>query len=420
MRLTVTSRNILLGLFKIFLFYAACIGTARAQDACSQPNAVCVPIEVTPWRYYADFGIYWVVPGFYDSASAAYAAAEAWMPPRFGSNCELKFGALSGFTEYSRDMGELATMTMTYRTVDPSKYGCNGWGSGSMKGTIQRDRQIKCPKGSMYQYRASGSKCLLPGQPLTVSLTASAPIIPKDTRVVNRKVLTEVELVAAVQENGAVRGGKIVSFESDRNSTIDQFVPAKAITSGTDGKATATVTTRDQPGKSTISALVDGKVSPSPKTIDWLPAKYAENFLVTCYTIANEQLARASSVEKNVCGLPEAKTYRTTFLKDVKMQGSGIALDGATVHYAGNQCYEILSCAKTASGACAAAGTTIAVDMTVIPRRSSVNVAIIGSRKAQDTGGMIKGYHIDEFVGPQPELCKQMGRRTSAITLDSY
>ncbi|HEY1181533.1 MAG TPA: 3D domain-containing protein [Rhodocyclaceae bacterium] len=143
--------------------------------------------------------------------------------------------------------------------------------------------------------------------------------------------------------------------------------------------------------------------------------------LLTCYTIADETSAPALPVRQDVCGLPAENSYRTAFLKDVKMQGSGTASDGSIVHYAGNQCYEVLTCAVTASGACATVGTTIAVDMTIIPRRSNVSVAILGARSAQDKGGMIKGYHIDEYLGPQPALCKQLGRsRKSAISLDSY
>lgn len=65
-------------------------------------------------------------------------------------------------------------------------------------------------------------------------------------------------------------------------------------------------------------------------------------------------------------------------------------------------------------------GTTIAVDPKVIPRRSTVNVAISGQRKAQDTGGMINGYHIDEYVGDEPKVCKQLGRRESGITFLNY
>jgi 3D (Asp-Asp-Asp) domain-containing protein len=45
------------------------------------------------------------------------------------------------------------------------------------------------------------------------------------------------------------------------------------------------------------------------------------------------------------------------------------------------------------------AGTTIAVDPSIIPMGANVNIDGVGDRTAQDTGGAINGYHIDNFVG---------------------
>lgn len=281
--------------------------------------------------------------------------------------------------------------------------------------------RLICPPG--YISGVSYNKCWRanpPPQPaLALSLTASMPTIPIESRVAGGKVQTEVDLVATLTQNGKAVQGKSVTLLSNRGETVDQARPSWTAVTGGDGRIITEIVTRTQPGTSTLTAKGDGVTSPA-KLINWLPAKYDESFLVTCYTIANEELAPAEPARKNVCGLPDQNSYRTAFLKDVKMQGSGTALDGSIIHYAGYQCYEILSCALTASGACAKEGETIAVDMTVIPRRSKVNVAILGARKAQDKGGMIKGYHIDEYVGPQPEMCKKLGRRSSAITLDSY
>jgi 3D (Asp-Asp-Asp) domain-containing protein len=224
-----------------------------------------------------------------------------------------------------------------------------------------------------------------------------------------------------LQNSGAPVAGTQIHLTSSRGG-LDAIAPAGTITTGSVGKATASVSTRAQPGQSTITASDAGIKTATPGVISWLPAKYEGDFLVTCYPIANEAEWPSSPVTQNVCGLPSQNVYRTQFLGDTKMQGSGKALDGSFIHY--NQktnCYNVDTCARTATGACATAGKTIASDFTVIPKRSSVNVAIIGQRQAQDVGDRIKGYHIDEFVGPIPrQACLQVGHRHSAITFLHY
>ncbi|QCX52150.1 hypothetical protein E7Z57_18895 (plasmid) [Ralstonia pseudosolanacearum] len=118
--------------------------------------------------------------------------------------------------------------------------------------------------------------------------------------------------------------------------------------------------------------------------------------------------------------MPSTNHYRSKFLTDVKMQGSGQALDGSIVHYSGQGCFNIDSCPRTATSACATVGTTIAVDRSVIPRGSTVTVDILGQRKAQDGGGSINGYHIDDYMGPQRAACLQLGHRNSGIVFQSY
>jgi 3D (Asp-Asp-Asp) domain-containing protein len=72
------------------------------------------------------------------------------------------------------------------------------------------------------------------------------------------------------------------------------------------------------------------------------------------------------------------------------------------------------------NGQCAQDGTSAAVDGTVIPRRSEFSVAGDGTRTAQDTGGGIRGYHIDEFFGTRRAACLQAGRRTLGVDFLSY
>ena len=255
---------------------------------------------------------------------------------------------------------------------------------------------------------------------LAATLAATAPLIPQSSVVSAGKVLTKVDLLATVLERGSPASGKAMTFGSNRGTTVDLFSPVSSLTTDTAGKATVQLSTRNQPATSILSASIAGVATPASTSVTWLPAKYESQFLVTCYTIANESLAAEKPVSSGVCGLSEKQSYRDAFLKDVKMQGSGVALDGTTIHYAGRGCFNTDTCARTATGACAVVGTTIAVDPNIIPKRSSVNLKVIGSRTAQDTGGQITGYHIDEYLGPQPKLCKQLGRRTSDVIFQNY
>jgi 3D (Asp-Asp-Asp) domain-containing protein len=283
---------------------------------------------------------------------------------------------------------------------------------------------LVCPPG--YISGTAYNKCWRASPPpppaptLALSLVPTTPRIPKDSVVVAGKVLTKVDVTATLLDHNAAAVGKSVTLASNRAATMDIFTPGRNLTTDAAGKALASVSTRSQPGSSTLSGTTPGLATTTTTNVSWLPAKYETQFLVTCYTIANESLEPEKPTSTDVCGLPEKQSYRDGFLKDVKMQGSGVALDGTTIHYAGRGCYNTDTCARTATGACAVVGTTIAVDPNIIPKRSSVNVKIIGSRTAQDTGGRINGYHIDEYLGPQPKLCKQLGLRTSDVTFQNY
>lgn len=61
----------------------------------------------------------------------------------------------------------------------------------------------------------------------------------------------------------------------------------------------------------------------------------------------------------------------------------------------------------TASGAPTQVGTTIAVDRSVIPLGTTVYIEGVGYRVAQDTGGAVKGRHIDILVKGHQEALSQ-------------
>ena len=156
--------------------------------------------------------------------------------------------------------------------------------------------------------------------------------------------------------------------------------------------------------------------------LHWLPAVYKTPFQLTCYVMSmeNESKFSTSSIVSGVTGLPENISYLSGFLKDVIMQGSGQTKDGTIIHYNGKKRgYSIQACPLTASGACAADGTTIAVDPTIVPMRStldfklntSMGASAMGSRIAQDTGGGIKGNHIDIYFGTRRQDCSAWGNK---------
>jgi len=255
-----------------------------------------------------------------------------------------------------------------------------------------------------------------------LTITPQQPIIPSYSGVIDGKVLTKSLLTMSLKYGNASAPGKKIHLSSNRGQFTDFFVPSGGVvTTNAAGSATASINTRQQPGTSTVTATDSDINTNSSAVISWFPAKYQNDFLITCYTIANEKDWPNTPTSTDVCGLPESNKYSSRFLKDVRMQGSGVALDGTTVHYNDNQqCYNLDKCARTSAGACATAGASIAVDFSVIPKHSTVDVAIIGQRKAQDTGGRIKGYHIDEYVGAQPALCRSLGLRHSAVTFMNY
>jgi 3D (Asp-Asp-Asp) domain-containing protein len=61
----------------------------------------------------------------------------------------------------------------------------------------------------------------------------------------------------------------------------------------------------------------------------------------------------------------------------------------------------------TASGAPTKVGTTIAVDRNMIPLGTTVYIQGVGFRVAQDTGGAVKGKHIDILVKGHQEALSQ-------------
>jgi 3D (Asp-Asp-Asp) domain-containing protein len=249
--------------------------------------------------------------------------------------------------------------------------------------------------------------------------TSSDPIIPKDIPLQNKKALTKAESVTVtLTDDGRPLSGVVVAFQSDRPA-VDSITNPSTPTNAA-GSSTGQVETRDQTANSNITLASAEIPTVRAARIKWLPAKYQNTFLVTCYAVTNEDRYANTPLVGPVKGLPADKKYREGFISDVRFQGSGIASDGTTIHWEGNGRYAIRNCPLTASGACAVDGTTVAIDPKIIPLRSKINVDGLGSRQAQDTGGRINNYHIDEYFGSRYDQCLKTGVRNLGIALSSY
>ncbi|HOX40130.1 MAG TPA: 3D domain-containing protein [Candidatus Brocadiia bacterium] len=126
-------------------------------------------------------------------------------------------------------------------------------------------------------------------------------------------------------------------------------------------------------------------------------------FTVTAYNIANEA-DHSDAVEIPALGLNE--TYSHAFLKDILMQGSGVDKKGRLIQidWGKNKpkgptdtIFTYVAAIRGALGKLEN-GVSIAVDPTVVTAGTWVYIDTVGWRRADDTGGRIKGKHIDLFM----------------------
>jgi len=146
------------------------------------------------------------------------------------------------------------------------------------------------------------------------------------------------------------------------------------------------------------------------------------NFLLTHYTFALESdPIHAGQPKISAPGLPKDKKYNKSFLGSpygIKMQGTGLAEDGKYIKYEGNGQY-----AYGVGGAAGApvAWKTVAVDPSVIKLGTHLDIATYESKgifEAKDTGGAIKGKHIDVFAGAVPiKQAYALGTKHSEVFL---
>lgn len=242
-----------------------------------------------------------------------------------------------------------------------------------------------------------------------VSFLPSAVYIPLYSNVDSKDhhVLTEDALALNLTKNDNPVPGVVVPLKSSRGK-VDTISGEH----GTNdyGDDVAFISTRQQPGTSTITSASSTIETAAPADISWLPATYEGKFLVTCYAVANEQHQTGGPMV-TIPGLPGK--YHEQFYKQTRIQGTGLLSNPPipTRPYIHTDVkkhgkYNYFACPLTARGDCAKAGKTIAVDPSIIPMHrhpavyADVSISGVGDRTSEDGGSWVNGYHIDWYFGP--------------------
>ncbi|MGH2509663.1 MAG: hypothetical protein ACRDHZ_19975, partial [Ktedonobacteraceae bacterium] len=152
-----------------------------------------------------------------------------------------------------------------------------------------------------------------------VSFLPSAVHIPLTSNVDSKDhhVLTEDVLALNLTKNDNPVPDVIVPLKSSRGK-VDTISGEQ----GTNdyGDDAAFISTRQQPGTSTITSASSTIETAAPAVISWLPATYEGKFLVTCYAVANEKHQTGGPMV-TIPGL--SGKYHEQFYKQTRIQGTG-------------------------------------------------------------------------------------------------
>lgn len=239
------------------------------------------------------------------------------------------------------------------------------------------------------------------------------PIIPTDSRTEKNKVLYQLRIRAKLisHKDGTAVSGHSFLLKSSRSG---DRIESKGKTN-TQGETTFVLITRE-PGELELTLLTTG-ITMSSFNIKLKEAWYESLFLITGYHVCEEDDFSGEQVEGQ--GLDEK--HKDDFLygaAGIAMQGTGKATDGRYIRLEnkpgswhknskGNpDRLDNPSAAKFAytdkfygKYGIVTENHSIAVDKSIIPKKSKVNIEGLGVRVADDSGGGIRLYHIDNFLG---------------------
>ncbi len=150
-------------------------------------------------------------------------------------------------------------------------------------------------------------------------------------------------------------------------------------------------------------------------------------FVITHYTFALEADPMYEGGESVVApGLDPTKTYKNDFLygkRGVIMQGTGLAKDGqyVTLDWHKTNLRKQTFSFKYGTGRNVEAWKTVAADPKVLPMGTKIEIEIYkdkGTFLVTDTGGSVKGQHIDVFAGAiTVEEANKLGKKRSKVTV---
>ncbi|HEX4810950.1 MAG TPA: 3D domain-containing protein [Bryobacteraceae bacterium] len=250
----------------------------------------------------------------------------------------------------------------------------------------------------------------------TNAFNDQSPIIPTASRVQTGKVLLRLDLdITVARDNQPVPQVTIAFSATGASSTVTQLAPTDA-----QGKAVLRLETREFGTNVTITSTnPDFAQSRFDRT--FTEAWYESTFLVTAYNCCAEDDFSGPLVEGGAVG-----RHKQDFLfggRGVIMQGTGRASDGRFIritnprairwnpNFAGvaNPEAAVFAFANGVQGAFGAVreNHSVAVDPTVVPARNHISVTGLGDRWADDTGGAIRDYHVDNFVGAGQAALRQ-------------
>jgi 3D (Asp-Asp-Asp) domain-containing protein len=239
------------------------------------------------------------------------------------------------------------------------------------------------------------------------------PIIPEAARVERDKVLYQLKIKARLtqQDSGAPVPNFKFSIKSNRSA---DRVESKGKTNQ-QGEVTFTLTTRES-GEVELEAATAGITMQRFHT-KLQDAWYEAPFLITGYNVCDENDFSGELVMAK--GLDEK--HKDDFLygaAGIAMQGTGKATTGQYIRLNNspggwkkntkghperleNPSAAEFGYADTVQGKYGEVkeNCSIAVDKTIIPPKAKVKIEGVGERSADDAGGAIKLYHIDNFLG---------------------
>jgi 3D (Asp-Asp-Asp) domain-containing protein len=245
------------------------------------------------------------------------------------------------------------------------------------------------------------------------------PIIPTTARTERNKVLYQLKLRAKLTRHVDGKPVPDYKLKIQSNRTSDQ-IEVNGNTNK-EGEISFTLRTREA-GELELMTNTAG-ITMANFPVKLSEAWYESPFLITGYNICKEDDFSGDLVDGN--GLNEK--HKDDFLYSatgVAMQGTGIATNGKYIRIVNKPGWKnnskgnperlekpdsaIFAYATGFHGKFAdiTEDHSIAVDIKIIPKKSKLEIDGVGLRMADDTGGGIKLYHIDNFLGSGKAVVK--------------